>query len=568
VETRTRSLLSTGILLALILATTAALWAGVAGIRLNSDDYQYLPSLAPIAHVGDVLRPFISPDANPSFFRPVANATMALDFLLFGWSGAAFHLTNLFFHLVATLLVFYFARDIFKLTDREAFVATFIFGILASHEYNLVVDTARADTLATIFVMLSLLLLRRARKGHSYALECSAVVSFFLALCSKEIAITALPLIPILFWQRTKSPKADLWASARLLAPFALITLIFYFYHAHFTAPVLESQPLTAEGAHSIAAFLRNGAYSIGYLILPLDLAQATALLTRYLTLTLAVGAVLGIVFFLIIFAGQNRSSLRALAKPVLFFLFTGSILFLSFERWRLYLPSIGAIAIIVLLVSRTSSRILRVIFLAMLLLLGNFHVNRALLAESEWREATALRDRAKASLTRVLEEVPKRPLMLGMLASPSKLGGASVILLGESALVTRAEADRISSYNRATASTAGTNVDSWTAVDVYALDRSAGFRGLKVDSIAPERFLVSVSKNGSINLYPSEESENATPRRDQSLEPGDSIVTAPFTDVIRATSSGLAKSIEVDVHDSMATLLSLDSSGMFHRIR
>ena len=556
-ETRTRAaFLSTKASLAIILIAVAALWAGVAGIGMNSDDFQYLPSLAPIEHIGDVLRPFLSPDANPSFFRPLANVTMSLDFLLFGWSGAAFHLTDLLFHLVATLLVFYFARDLFRLTEREALAAALIFGILASHEYNLVVDTARADMLAAIFVLLSFLLLRRARIRHSLIFEFAAIASFFLALCSKEIAITALPLLLVLPEERW-----DWMGRIRRMVPFVVVAILFYFYHAHFTTPIAESQPLMAAGAHNLAAFLRNGAYSIGYMVLPLDLAQATVLLTRYRTLTLLAGSLLGIAFLILTIAGQNRSTLRAFVMPVVFFLFTGSILFLTFERWRLYLPSVGAIAIVVLLVSRTPSRVLRMGLLAVLLLLGVFHIYRALLAQSEWRAATALRDRAKASLTRILNDVPRRPLTLGILASPSKLGGASVILLGESALVTRAEADRLSAYNHETASTAGTNVDSWTAVDVYALDRREGFRGLEVDSMGPERFLVSVPNGSSLILYPSGESEGAASRRDLAFQPGDSVVTPHFTDIIRTASAGVAKSIEVIVGDSTATLLTFRDS-------
>jgi hypothetical protein len=231
-----------------ILIVTSSLWSGVSGIRLNGDDYQYIASLAPIQHFGDVLRPFVSPDFNRDFFRPVANMTMALDFLIFGWSGAAFHLTNLFFHLLATLLVFYFVRDIFLLTEKESLWAALIFGLIASHEYNLVVDTARADMLAAIFVMLAFLLQKRGN-------HIPAIASFLLALLSKEIAIMALPL---LCWGKFVGENRSLRRSAALATPYIMIAVLFYFYHAHFTQPILESEPLTSEGAHSMVSFFQN----------------------------------------------------------------------------------------------------------------------------------------------------------------------------------------------------------------------------------------------------------------------------------------------------------------------
>jgi hypothetical protein len=546
--------------LAIVLVATAALWSGVAGIRLNSDDYQYLASLAPIQHFGDVLRPFVSHDANPSFFRPVANATMALDFMLFGWSGAAFHLTNLFFHLIATLLVFYFVRDIFALTERESLWAALLFGMMASHEYNLVVDTARADMLAAVFVMLTFILQKR---GYRIA----ALASFALSLLSKEIAIMALPLLPLIFWKKSGDKTQRVRRSIMLTTPYLIIAVAFYFYHAHFTESVLTSQPLTSEGAHSLAVFLRNGAYSIGYLILPLDLASATAILMHYHALAITVGVVLCIAVIGLVIRNRDKAFLACLLQPVAFTFVTGIVLCLTFERWRLYLPSVGAAAIIVLMVSRTSSRTIRTVLFVAMLALGAFHIYRALGAESEWRASTALRDMLQENVTSILSTIPERPVTLGMLDVPAKLGSAAVDELGQSALVTRAEADRISERNHETGTTDSVHVDSWTAVNVYALNASEGFRGLELQQIADKRYLISVPESSTIALYPATASDGIA-RRDVAFQSGDTISEPEFVDIIRSSSFGIPKSIEVRVRDTSATLLSITNAGTFERIR
>jgi hypothetical protein len=550
--------LSRKVFLLLIIIVTAGLWFGVAGIRLNSDDYQYLSSLAPIQHFGDVLRPFISPDANPSFFRPVANATMVFDFLFFGWSGAGFHLTNLFFHLVATLLVFYFVRDVFNLKEKESLWAALIFGIIASHEYNLVVDTARADVLAAIFVMLTFLLQKR---GYRIA----ALISFVLALLSKEIAIAVLPLLPMLCWKKTDTKGQNLKRSLVFMLPYLVIAIGFYFYHSYFTQSVLQSEPLSAEGAHSVPAFLRNGAYSIGYFILPLDLSSATIILAKYRALALTVGTVLLIVLIWLIL--RKRDNLGSLFQPLTFSIFTGIVLCLTFERWRLYLPSVGIVSIIILLFSRFTTRAARVLLFGIMIPLGAFHVYRVIAAESEWRASTELRDKLKENLSNILAHIPERPVTIGMLAVPAKLGSASVMQLGQGALVIRAEADRISQRNRETGSIDGASVDSWTAVEIYALDHTEGFRGLELTHIAKDRFLITVPHVSSIILYPASSSRNGDDRRDHCLVVGDSVVTPEFVDIVRAVANGNAKSIEVQMRDTTAALLFFDSSLEFQRI-
>ena len=545
------------LMLVSILILTAALWSGVAGIRLNGDDFQYIASLAPIQHIGDVFRPFVTPDYNRSFFRPVANMTMSLDFLLFGWSGAGFHLTNLFFHLIATLLVFYFARDIFKLTERESLWTALIFGLIASHEYNLVVDTARADMLAAIFVMAAFLLQRRGN-------HILAVISFILALLSKEIAIMALPL---LCWGKFKGDSRSIRHSTALAGPYLIITIAYYFYHAYFTQPILESEPLSSGGAHSIFAFLQNGSYSIGYLFLPLDLESSIAILTHYHTSALLFGCMILIALIWIVIRERDTTSLRIYVKPLIFALLTGVVVFLAFERWRLYLPSVGAIAIAVLMVSRTSSRFFRIALLILIIPLGAFHLYRALDAEAEWRASTSLRDKLKENLTQILSSIPERPLTLGIIASPTKMGSAAVMQLGQSALIARAEADRISERNRKFGTTDSVRVGSWTAVQVYALDGTEGFRGLEISRTGPNKYLVEVPSRSNIMLYPSMLVGNAI-SRSTAMTVGDSIVTRDYVVVVRSVELGMVRSMEVRVRDTAATLISFDDQDRFDRIR
>src|SRR5947209_3138278 len=73
-----------------VLIVTVAVWCGVAFIGINSDDYQYVESMAPVQTMADAVRPFVSHDANPSYFRPLSNASLAMNFLAFKWNGAGY----------------------------------------------------------------------------------------------------------------------------------------------------------------------------------------------------------------------------------------------------------------------------------------------------------------------------------------------------------------------------------------------------------------------------------------------------------------------------------------------
>jgi Dolichyl-phosphate-mannose-protein mannosyltransferase len=549
-----------------ILILTASLWAGVAGIQMDGVDYQYMEALAPIHPLADIFRPFVVPDPNPSYFRPVANATMALDFFLFGWNGGAFHLTNLFLHLVATALVFFFVRTIFQLPDRYALLATFAFGIAASHESNIVWSIGRTDSLSAIFILLTLLMARRAIDKNYLVNTIAALLSFAVALLSKESAVLALPLIGALYWK--SSAISDLKRTTARFFPYAAVIILFYFYHQYFTIPITESQPLTAEGSHSIVALLRNIVFALGYFFVPFDLSTATALMTRDNGTLLAACVVVVILMLWLLIRMRHTGIFRAMGGPFLFTVAMGLVLAFSFERWRLYLPSVGLVGMLAIFVRHLTSRPVRMVCFILLSFLVAFHVYRTLAAESEWRASTRLLDRLKENMSGILASIPKRPLRVGFIVVPAKLGSAPVLQLGTEAVLRRAEADRLNAFNHETASTVGVNVEVWTAVNVYALDPSEGFRNLVVTQIATDRYLVSASLKSSMILYPANLTTNVVARRDRVMAVDDSVVTPECVAIVRAVESGMAKSIEVHVRDTAATLISFNHENVFERIR
>ena len=550
-----------------VLALVAVYWIGVGRIEFNADDYQYIHSMAPMRGVGDALRPFWSHDANQSFFRPVANMTMAVDFLLFGWNGYAFHLTNLIFHLIATALVFFACTTLFKMQRSLSLIATLFFGLIASHEYNLVVDTARADVLATIFVLASLMFEEKAVHCSNWGLRCAALVCFALAMLSKEIGVMVLPLIAVQYWIRPGSTIRRDWRVATTqLVPYLAVLCLVALYHTEFTAPLEHVQTLTSEGSHSVVAFMRNGAYSIAYLILPVDLGAATMILSRYRFVASVIGGGCVLLLLFAIIRTHGKHELLALYYPLAFSFITGIVALQSFERWRLYLPSVGIVVLAVFVLDRIagSKHLLRAVLIpvfGMLLFLVMFHLWRGLDAQSNWRESTARMDALKSSMRELLRRETRRPLMVRFVVVPAKLGSATVMQLGQSALVQRAESERLGRPDNVWG-VGDTMVDALSSAEVYALDRREGYRGLVVNALSPGVYSVRVPLRSQLMLVPGTGQIQGVARRDQSFKVGDSIMTANGLDVIRSTEGGLIKEIEVHIADSTGLPVAFDGVG------
>lgn len=547
-----------------ILTCIAALWIGVAWIDINADDYQYIESMAPIHSALDVLRPFVSHDANPSYFRPLANASLALDFLIFHWFGGAYHLTNLLLHLLACGLIYPFAREVFGLTRRQALASVFVFGLLASHEYNLVVDTARADVLVAIFSVVAVIALVRGKAGRTkredgLTWKAISLASFALALLSKEIAVMLLAFLPVLSIQPGERILPTLKRIASDLMPYLAVAILFYWYHSQFTVAVSDSAPLAQ--VSSLASMLRNAAYALGYVILPLDLATATAVLSHGMLVAILVGLVLFLSIGIAIYRTHAREDYLALALPAYFTIVTGSIVLLTFERWRVYLPSAGLVLLGTVIVSRIlagSKQYAKVAVILLVAALAVFHFNRILIAQAEWRVSTRLLTKLRGDIQTVLEESPRRPATLGFVTSPTKLGSASVIQLGLGAIVRRAEMDRIAP-DRVDGSVSDAHVNARSCVELYALDRGEGYRGLQVQRTGARTFAVSADSASALMLVPNGIENGGVARRDVVLKVGDTVATDFSVSVTRTVDGRMIHAVDVQMLDTTAVPVYFD---------
>jgi len=179
--------------------------------------------------------------------RPLSYLTFALDFHRAGITpeARAFHLTNLFLHLAATILIWLLLRALFQ--DRglkgrvpwprgAALAGAFVWGLHPIQFQSVAYVVQRMNLLAGLFTFAAVLLWLRARRqqrpGPRIALNAGAGLAAALGLLAKENTAALAFLLPAL--DRSLSGLGlRAWASKRrvmlllLLAAFALLAAVY-----------------------------------------------------------------------------------------------------------------------------------------------------------------------------------------------------------------------------------------------------------------------------------------------------------------------------------------------------
>jgi hypothetical protein len=509
--------------LSIILIATALQWCGGAYIGLSTDDYHYLQELAPIDDISDIPGAFAKPDANPQYWRPVSNATLTADFLLYGNNGGGYHITNLLLHLIATTLVFVACRRLFAVDLSATVLASALFGLTAGHDSNLLWIAARGDILATIFSLSTLLLLRSEKLG----IKALSLISYFLALCSKELALMVIPVAVIFELIRADATrKQKLKQVGVVLVGLLLVTTIYIVLRSQFTVPASEAQPMLGEGMHSPLVAIKNVIYGIGYLLVPLDISSAVTILTTYRMQALAVAALILVLLFALARRSLRTLKWRMVILPAIFSIFFAVTVAQSFERWRLYAPSIGLFAIIAIVAVnlwRNGGKYLRLSLSVLAVAFLCFHVYRAAVEKHSWHLASEVLASVKEDYKALIAEHGETPLFL--ITQPSKIGGGSIMKVSSSRIVLQAKAELLMPNAVKRASAGGLSVDHNSGLLVAALDPDEGFTHVSVTQVAPNIFKITVPRESSTRLQPETLATGST-AREKALHDGDTLHT------------------------------------------
>src|SRR4051812_2095226 len=149
-------------------------------------DFMILHPLRWLGHAADVVKFFRGEFFE--YYRPLAFVSHAIDWAIAGQNARQFHLTNLFIHVVNTILVLLVGRSLSP-RPLAGLLAAALFALHASNNEAVVWMSARFDLLATCFALAALYWMTRGGVLN----HIGAGILFFCALLSKEAAV-ALPI--------------------------------------------------------------------------------------------------------------------------------------------------------------------------------------------------------------------------------------------------------------------------------------------------------------------------------------------------------------------------------------
>ncbi|MGH2370604.1 MAG: hypothetical protein ACRDI2_20705, partial [Chloroflexota bacterium] len=159
--------------------------------------------------------------------RPLVALSYQLDSLWGASSPFGYHLSSITFHVLNALLVFAIARMVCGLGALASAFAGVVFAVLPVHAETVAWISGRADSIPSAFYLASFLayvLWRRTGDAWRYGL---CVGAFFLALFSKQSAITMLATLVLYDVVVTRRSLRPSWPVLRDYAPIALLTTLY-----------------------------------------------------------------------------------------------------------------------------------------------------------------------------------------------------------------------------------------------------------------------------------------------------------------------------------------------------
>jgi hypothetical protein len=148
---------------------------------------------------------FLRVDQKTANWHPLTWLSYMLDYELYGLNAGGFHVTNLFFHIANTLLLFFCLRRMTGALWRSAFVAA-LFALHPLHVESVAWISERKDVLSTFFWLLTMVLYVRYTETPTASRYLSVYLVFLLGLLAKPMLVT-LPFVLLLL---------DLWPLQRL----------------------------------------------------------------------------------------------------------------------------------------------------------------------------------------------------------------------------------------------------------------------------------------------------------------------------------------------------------------
>ncbi|MEE8359889.1 MAG: tetratricopeptide repeat protein [Candidatus Omnitrophota bacterium] len=168
------------------------IWDDIPIIRDNA----YIRSFS---HIDDIFTKSVIAGAgkDSGFYRPVYISTYLLNYSLSGLNTVNIHLTNVMFHILVALAVFWLINILFD--DRPlSLLTSLLFLVHPVHTEVVSYMSGRVDSLITLFMLCALIFYIKSLRRKSVAFYAAMIISYCLALMTKENALI-FPFLVVLY---------------------------------------------------------------------------------------------------------------------------------------------------------------------------------------------------------------------------------------------------------------------------------------------------------------------------------------------------------------------------------
>lgn len=129
-------------------------------------------------------------------YQPLSVLSYAIDFSLFKLKPAAYHITNLLFHIVNIFLVFNLFKKL-QMSNVVCYTVAILFAIHPTRVESVAWIAERKDVMYAMFYLLSILYYLKFREEKNVKMYVASLALFLCSALSKSMAIT-LPVVLIL----------------------------------------------------------------------------------------------------------------------------------------------------------------------------------------------------------------------------------------------------------------------------------------------------------------------------------------------------------------------------------
>lgn len=280
-----------------------------------------------------------------NFYRPLQILSYMVDYSIWGLNVKGYHLTNMILHILTAFCVFALINTLFK-DRRLSLITSLLFTVHPALTEAVSYMSGRADLLASLFLLLSLLCYIVSDRSGRVVLYSVSIVCYVFALLSRENALI-FPLI-LLLYHYSFGRKPDLKRYVPILG-LACVYVIFRFTVLKHLLPHLVVDTTVFQ---RLPGFFVALAEYIRILILPLGLHMEYGNRLFSLSDPKALAGVAVLIGSIFILFNKRRSSTLVFFSIAWFFLLLlpQSNLYpinaYMAEHW-LYLPSIGVFLLI-----------------------------------------------------------------------------------------------------------------------------------------------------------------------------------------------------------------------------